>query len=125
MLRYGRASAGNTIRHFELLCPSRPMTAAIGLAAASVLAMAGLEAHPRDGMQVAAVFAPWTSSGGVIAHVAEADGLVVRRGLFDSIIVVRSDAPGLIGRLYGAGAWLVIDPDVFGGCLAGQADPAR
>jgi len=50
---------------------------------------------------------------------------VVRRGLFDSIVVVRSNAPGLISRLYRAGAWLVIDPDVFGGCLAGHADPAR
>ena len=101
------------------------MIAAIGLAAASVLAMAALQATPRDGTQVAALFAPWTGSGEVIARVADADGSVVRQGLFDSIVVVRSDAPGLISRLYGAGAWLVIDPDVFGGCLAGRADPGR
>jgi hypothetical protein len=101
------------------------MMAAIGLAAASTLAMGALRALPRDGTQVAAVFAPWTSGGEVFARVADADGLVVRRGLFDAIVVVRSDAPGLIARLYGAGAWLVIDPDVFGGCLAGRSDPAR
>jgi hypothetical protein len=101
------------------------MMAAIGLAAASVLAMAALQAYPRDGTQVAAWFAPWTGGGEVMVRVAEADGLVVRRGLFDSIVVVRSDAPGLIHRLYGAGAWLVIDPDVFGGCLAGRSDTAR
>jgi hypothetical protein len=99
--------------------------AAIGLAAASVFAMVGLQAYPRDGTQVAAVFAPWTGSGEVIARIADADGLVVRRGVLDSIVVVRSDAPGLISRLYGAGAWLVIDPDVFGGCLAGRPDEAR
>jgi hypothetical protein len=39
--------------------------------------------------------------------------------------VVQSDEPGLIGRLYAAGAWLVIDPNVFGGCLAGHGDRAR
>ena len=101
------------------------MMTAISLAAASALAMAALQAYPRDGTQVAALFAPWAGGGEVFARVAGADGLVVRRGLFDSIVVVRSDAPGLINRLYGAGAWLVIDPDVFGGCLVGRSDPAR
>jgi hypothetical protein len=101
------------------------MMAAIGLAAASVLALATLQAAPRDGTQVAALFAPWTGGGEVIARVADADGLMVRRGVFESIVVVRSDVPGLIDRLYGAGAWLVIDPDVFGGCLASRADPTR
>jgi len=100
------------------------MIAAIGLAIASALAMAGLQASPRDATQVAALFAPWTGGGEVFARVADADGLVVRRGLFDSIVVVRSDAPGLINRLYAVGAWLVIDPGVFGGCLAGRVDPA-
>lgn len=71
------------------------------------------------------MFAPWTDGRQAIERVARADGVVVRRGRFDSIVVVRSDTPGLIGRLYAAGAWLVIDPDVYGGCLADRSDPAR
>jgi len=95
------------------------------LAAASVLSVAALQAVPRDGAQVAVIFAPSTSSDGVMARVAQADGLLVRRGLFDAIVVVQSDEPGLVARLYAAGAWLVIDPNVFGGCLAGHSDSAR
>lgn len=101
------------------------MIIAAGLAAASVLAVAALQGVPRDGAQVAAIFPPWTSSAGVVTRVAQADGLLVRRGLIDSIVVVQSDAPGLIRRLYAAGAWLVIDPTVFGGCLAGHNEPVR
>ena len=104
---------------------AQPLIIAVGLAAASVLAVAALQAVPRDGTQVAAIFAPWDESGGVMARVAQADGLLVRRGLFDSIVVVQSDEPGLIGRLYASGAWLVIDPNVLGGCLAGHGDRAR
>jgi hypothetical protein len=104
---------------------AQPLIIAVGLAAASVLAVAALQAVPRDGTQVAAIFAPWDQSGSVMARVAQADGLLVRRGLFDSIVVVQSDEPGLSGRLYASGAWLVIDPNVFGGCLAGHGDSAR
>ncbi len=103
---------------------TRPLIAAICLAAVSTLAMAALQAHPRDGRQVAAVFAPWAPPGGVIARVAQADGLLVRQGIIGSIVVVQSDRPGLVHRLYAAGAWLVIDPSVFGGCLAGRSDLA-
>jgi hypothetical protein len=98
---------------------------ALGLAAASVLAVGALQSVPRDGAQVAAIFSPWSDSADVMARVAQADGLMVRRGLIDSIVVVQSSEPGLIGRLYAAGAWLVIDPTIFGGCLAGRDDPAR
>jgi hypothetical protein len=113
----------------EFLRATQPVIIATGLASASVLSVAALQAVPRDGTQVAAIFAPWASGGGVMARVGQADGLLVRRGLLDSIVVVQSDEPGLIGRLYAAGAWLVIDPTVLGGCLAGHddshGDPAR
>jgi hypothetical protein len=102
--------------------PTQSLIAVAALVVASVLAMAALQSHPRDGAQVAAVFAPWTDDGGAIARVAQAGGLVVRRGIVDAIIVVQSDQPGLIARLYAAGAWLVIDPATLGGCLAGRGD---
>jgi hypothetical protein len=86
--------------------------------------MAALQAQPRDGTQVAAVFSPWTGGEHAVARVAQAGGLVVRRGIIDAIVVVQSDDPGLIDRLYAAGAWAVIDPATLGGCLAGRADPA-
>jgi hypothetical protein len=101
------------------------LIAAAGLAAASVLAMAALQAVPRDGTRVAAIFSPWANGGDVVARVAQANGRVVRLGLIDSIVLVQSDEPGLIRRLYAAGAWLVVDPDVFAGCLAGHGDRAR
>jgi|HubBroStandDraft_3_1064219.scaffolds.fasta_scaffold1748556_1 hypothetical protein len=104
---------------------AQPLIIAAGLAVASVLSVAALQAAPHDGAQVAAIFSPWTSSGSALTRVAQADGLLVRRGLIDSIVVVQSDEPGLIARLYAAGAWLVIDPNVFGGCLAGHGDSAR
>jgi hypothetical protein len=102
--------------------PTQSLIVVAALVVASVLAMAALQAHPRDGAQVAAVFSPWTDGGGAIARVAQAGGLVVRRGIFDTIVVVQSDQPGLIARLYAAGAWLVIDPATLGGCLAGRSD---
>ena len=102
--------------------PTQPLIAAAALAAASVLAMAALQAQPRDGTQVAAVFSPWAGDDMAIARVAQAGGLVVRRGVIDAIVVVQSDAPGLTGRLYAAGAWLVIDPTTLGGCLAGRTN---
>jgi hypothetical protein len=108
--------------HTENFRPTQAWMTVAALAVASVLAMAALQAHPREGAQVAAVFAPWTSDGGAIARVAQAGGLVVRRGIVDAIVVVQSDQPGLIARLYAAGAWLVIDPATLGGCLAGRGD---
>ena len=104
---------------------AQPLIIAAALAAASVVAVAALQGVPRDGAQVAAIFSPWMRSDRVMARVAQADALLVRRGLLDSIVVVQSDEPGLIRRLYAAGAWLVIDPTVFGGCLAGHSEPAR
>jgi ABC-type nitrate/sulfonate/bicarbonate transport system substrate-binding protein len=100
------------------------VVAAAFFTALSVIAMATLQAQPRDGTQVAAVFSPWMDGEHAFARVAQAGGLVVRRGIIDAIVVVHSDDPGLIDRLYAAGAWAVIDPATLGGCLAGRTDPA-
>jgi hypothetical protein len=103
---------------------SRSALAAAVLAAASVLCMAALQAQPRDRTRVAAVFPPWTGAGRAFAAVAQAGGLVVRPGFVDAIVIVQGADPDLVGRLYAAGAWAVIDPDAWGGCLAGQPPPA-
>ena len=101
---------------------TQAVVAAVALTAASIVAMAALQARPRDGTQVAAVFSPWTSGEHALARVAQAGGLVVRRGIVDAVVVVQGDDAGLIDRLYAAGAWAVIDPAALGGCLAGRAD---
>ena len=103
---------------------TRSALAAITLAVLSVIPLAALQAQPRDRTRVAAVFAPWTSGERAIDQVAQAGGLVVRRGLIDAIVVAQGDDPDFINRLYAAGAWAVIDPDAWGGCLAGRQKPA-
>jgi hypothetical protein len=86
--------------------------------------MAVLQAQPRDRTQVAAIFPPWTSGERAVTQVALAGGLVVRRGIIDAIVVVQGGDPDLIQRLYAAGAWAVIDPNAWGGCLAGRQKSA-
>jgi hypothetical protein len=97
---------------------------AAALAAASVLSMAALEAQPRDRTRVAAIFPPWTSAEHAIAQVAQAGGRIVRPGLIDAIVVVQGDDADFADRLYAAGAWAVVDPAAWGGCLASGPAPA-
>jgi len=94
------------------------------LAAASVLSVAALEAQPRDRMRVAAIFAPWTSAEAAFSRVAQAGGRVVRPGLVDAIVVAQGADADFADRLYAAGAWAVVDPAAWGGCLAGGSAPA-
>lgn len=60
--------------------------------------------------------------GGGIAEAAAivtaAGGTLVRAGAA-GLVVARSSEAGFVGRLYGAGAWLVLDPVVAGGCGPG------
>jgi ABC-type nitrate/sulfonate/bicarbonate transport system substrate-binding protein len=98
--------------------------AAAALSLASAVCLVALQAQPRDRTQVAAVFAPWTNGERAVTRVAQADGRVVRRGIIDAIVVVQGDDPNLVDRLYSVGAWAVIDPDVWGGCLAARRNSA-
>ncbi len=72
---------------------------------------------------LAAVFPPGTGKEEAMAAVAEADGLVVRTGSWDTVLIVHSDVSGFARRLRNAGAWLVADPQTAAGCLLiGQTD---
>jgi len=93
------------------------MAAVAGMVVLSVVPIIWIAAQPRDGADVAAVFAPWATRESAFAQVLAAGGTVVRQGTLDTILVVHGGNPGLIGRLYAAGAWAVIDPVAFGGCL--------
>jgi hypothetical protein len=94
------------------------------LAAASVLSVAALEAQPQDRTRVAAIFPPWTSAENAMSRVAQAGGRIVRAGAIDAIVVVQGDEADLTDRLYAAGAWAVVDPAAWGGCLASGPAPA-
>jgi len=84
---------------------------------ASVAPVAWIESRPRDATEVAVIFAPWMTREDAFARVLAADGLVMRQGIIESILVVHGVDFGLIDRLYAVGAWAVIDPVAFGGCL--------
>jgi hypothetical protein len=100
----------------------RAALAAAAMAVASVLALAGLEARPQGGGEVAAVFPPWMGRERAFAQALAAGGAVVRQGIVGTILVVADDDPGVVDRLYAAGAWAVIDPVAFGGCLVRSGD---
>lgn len=100
----------------------RAALAASAMAVASLVALAGLEARPRGFAEVAAVFPPWLTRDQAFAAVVAAGGVVVRQGIVGTILVVHGDDPGVIGRLRAAGAWAVVDPVAFGGCLVRPED---
>jgi hypothetical protein len=82
-----------------------------------------VQSRPQPGAaEVAAIFPPWIAPERALAQIAGAGGLVVRQGAFDSIVVVHGEEAGLVDRLYAAGAWAVIDPVAFGGCLVKRSD---
>ena len=99
--------------------------AAVLLSVASVMPLAWLQARPRGFAEVAAVFPPWTGREQAFAAIMAAGAVVVREGARDWILVVHGEDPGVIRRLYAAGAWAVIDPVAFGGCLARPVEAAR
>jgi hypothetical protein len=94
---------------------------AVLLSVASAAAVIWLAARPRDDAEVAAIFPPWVGRERAFVE-ASASGLVVRQGARDWILVVRGEGSGLVDRLYAAGAWAVVDPVAFGGCLVRSPD---
>ncbi|HUC68266.1 MAG TPA: hypothetical protein VMA53_22815 [Stellaceae bacterium] len=103
----------------------RAILAAVLLGVASVVPLAWLQARPRGFAEVAAIFPPWTGREQAFAAVLAAGAVVVREGARDWILVVHGEEPGVIGRLYAAGAWAVVDPVAFGGCLTRPVEAAR
>lgn len=49
-----------------------------------------------------------------IAAVVQANGRILMS--YDYVTIARSEEAGFVGRLYAAGAWLVLDADQAGGC---------
>lgn len=73
-------------------------------------------APAADADEVAVVFSPWSTAASRFALLEMAGALPVRSGGAGFVWVVRSDRPGLAGRLRAAGSFLVLDPVAVGGC---------
>jgi hypothetical protein len=99
----------------------RPLLVAVLVLCCSVLALAALQAQPRDGDDVAAIFPPWIDGSEAIGRIGAAGGALVRTGITESILVVHGEGADFAARLRQAGAWLVVDPVAFGGCLTGRS----
>ncbi|CAN5367994.1 hypothetical protein BH10PSE18_BH10PSE18_39370 [soil metagenome] len=80
------------------------------------LVVATLYPSGKDG-QYAVVAPPWYSVNQTIALIQAADGRIVDTGDYANMAIVHSTKPDFVRALYGAGAWLVIDPLRLRGCI--------
>ncbi len=88
-----------------------------GLLAAAPTLLA-LSSVPQSG-QAAVLFDPWLEHSALVAQVAESGADLVRFDGAPGVVVVDlpHDGPAALRR---AGAWLVLDPVILGGCAADQ-----
>lgn len=74
---------------------------------------------PQDPSQgVAVIFAPWTTAGDVLTRAVSTGGRFVRFGALPFIAIVIPDDAAYSDRMFGEGAWLVVDAQTPGGCSA-------
>jgi hypothetical protein len=93
------------------LRPLGRITAAIALVACSWLAIVlALTFGSAPGKSMA-IIGPSTQA---LAAVVRANGHILSSN--DYVTIARSDDPGFVGRLYAAGALLVLDAEQAGGC---------
>ena len=106
----------NIGRRAATFCESALIVGA-GIALVAMLGLKQFAPRAPSGA-LAVVFPPWTGSAKAIATAAVAGASVVRSGRYSFIVVVRPTVAGYAARAIGAGAWLVVDPQSFSGCLA-------
>lgn len=89
------------------------------------LSMGALYAGARTGLTpqdpakgVAVVFAPWTPAGTVVTQAVSGGGRFVRFGALPFIAIVMPDDAAYPDRMFGEGAWLVVDAQAPSGCFA-------
>lgn len=52
--------------------------------------------------------APTATAADAVGIIAAAGGMLVAATAFDSIVIARSPSPDFVGRLFAAGAWIVV-----------------
>jgi hypothetical protein len=96
------------------------------LSLGALFAGARAELAPRDPAQgVAVVFAPWTEATRTLSQAVGAGGRFVRFGGLPFIAVVVPDDATYPGRIFEAGAWLVVDPQALAACSTALSLVAR
>ena len=97
---------------------NRTYLPALLLLAASVSFTGGLTAWPRDGEPMAAIYPPGDGGEAAFASVVAAGAdAVLGTGALSTIVVVRSDDPGFVHKLYRSGAIMVVRAPAKGDCL--------
>lgn len=87
------------------------------LALGSVFAVGVSSIAPRPGGPIAAIYPPWWSA--TRSFIAAASGgMPVRFGATDFVVVVMPETDDAAHLLRQAGAWLLLDPKMLGGCSA-------
>ena len=94
----------------------------LGFAVALVVPLL-LVAVPRSEV-VVLVGAPGSDAGDLVRIVAAAGGSIVTVDGGREIAVARAEDDGFVGRLYAAGARLVLDGRGAGGCVGARRDTA-
>jgi len=94
---------------------------AAGLLFALLIGLAVATLHPsgKDG-QFAVVVPVGYSADQSVALVQSVDGRVMDFGASSNMLIIQSTRPDAVRALYGAGAWLVLDPLRLRGCLGFQ-----
>ena len=89
----------------------------VTLAAGSMLAAGASSLAPPAEGPIAALYPPWWSATQSLLA-AGAGGLPVRFGAAGFVVVIVPDTADAAERLHQAGAWLLLDPKLLGGCFA-------
>ncbi|MEM8952129.1 MAG: hypothetical protein AAGC99_22705 [Pseudomonadota bacterium] len=67
--------------------------------------------------KVGIIFPPGVSSEEGLRRVIAAGGLPIDVGAFDNIVIAWAESPAFQTLIKNEGAWFIVDPDGFGGCL--------
>lgn len=94
-----------------------PMICASAFAVAMLFVVAGTAALPKQGSHVAVILAPWEESISAPVVIAQANATIVRADPKPWLAIASDDGTGVVSRLYGAGAFLVLDASFVTACL--------
>lgn len=84
-----------------------------------------LSLWPHQGSSLAAFFSPTLAGQGAVAAVWNAGAeQILAFGTSPPVVLVRSDTPDFIARLYAAGAWLVVRAPAGGELCSTRPPPA-
>jgi hypothetical protein len=112
-------SALSTIQISDAHIQGSPLLRRWVLAAnlAAALLSVGLIAAVPTGDRVIVFVSPWSDAGTVIETISRANGSVVDGGRAGWIAVATDQKDGFAGRLYDAGAILVLNGELAAGCF--------